>query len=69
MGIRLTSKYLSKWNEVVVGNGEGTLLKSEVSSHEKGLALELKLHDLFKTKGYNVLHNVKRKGRSERSTR
>jgi len=39
-------------------------LSAEVSSHEKGLALELKLRDLFKSKGYETLHNVKRKGRS-----
>lgn len=37
----------------------------EAFSREKGLALELKLHNLFKSKGYDVIHNVKKRGRSE----
>lgn len=34
------------------------------SSYEKGLALELKLVELFKKMGYNVIHDAKRVGRS-----
>jgi len=34
------------------------------STYEKGLALELLLSQTFEEKGYKVLHNVKRKGRS-----
>lgn len=48
-------------------DGKRVLLSAEVSSHEKGLALELKLRDLFKSKGYEVLHNVKRKYKAGRS--
>jgi len=35
-----------------------------MSSHEKGLSLELKLTTLFQQKGYNAVHNVKKMGRS-----
>ena len=39
-------------------------MESQISSYEKGLALELKLCELFRSKGYNVYHNVKRVGKS-----
>lgn len=39
-------------------------MSDEVSSYDRGLALELKLCELFKSKGYEAFHNVKRKGRS-----
>ena len=35
-----------------------------MNAYEKGLALEEKLYQLFKSKGYEVVHNAKRKGRS-----
>lgn len=34
------------------------------TSYEKGLALELKLTELFKKSGYDVIHNAKKVGRS-----
>jgi Holliday junction resolvase len=34
------------------------------STYEKGLALELKLTELFRKMGYNVIHNAKKVGRS-----
>jgi hypothetical protein len=39
-------------------------LSKEAVSREKGLALELKLYNLYKSKGYDVIHNVKKRGRS-----
>ncbi|MBI3860084.1 MAG: restriction endonuclease [Thaumarchaeota archaeon] len=37
---------------------------TEPTTYEKGLALELKLAELFKAKGYEAVHNVKKVGRS-----
>jgi len=37
---------------------------TEPTTYEKGLALELKLAELFKARGYEVIHNVKKVGRS-----
>lgn len=34
------------------------------STYDKGLPLELYLHDIFKSYGYNVFHNVGKEGRS-----
>jgi Holliday junction resolvase len=39
-------------------------LSQNSSTYEKGLALELKLVELFRKRGYNVIHDAKRKGRS-----
>jgi len=35
-----------------------------LTHHDRGLALELTLYELFRAKGYNVSHNVKKAGRS-----
>ena len=43
---------------------DDTRLSSSPSTYEKGLAFELLLSQTFEEKGYKVLHNVKRKGRS-----
>lgn len=40
------------------------MLKQLSSTYEKGLALELKLTDLFQKNGYNTIHNAKKVGRS-----
>ncbi len=39
-------------------------LSKSTSAYEKGLALELKLLEIFKKANYNVIHNVKKVGRS-----
>jgi hypothetical protein len=39
-------------------------LKQASSTHEKGLALELKLAELFEKNGYKAIHNSKKVGRS-----
>jgi len=36
----------------------------KIDSYERGLALELKLCELFKNKGYKITHNTNRQGRS-----
>lgn len=40
------------------------ILAKSPTTYEKGLALELKLADLFKKSGYDVVHDAKRLGRS-----
>lgn len=37
---------------------------TEPTTYEKGLALELKLAELFKARGYEIIHNIKKIGRS-----
>jgi len=39
-------------------------LAESPTTHEKGLAFELKLTELFKKMGYDVIHNTKKVGRS-----
>ena len=39
-------------------------MNQKSSTYEKGLALELKLVELFRKKGYDVIHDAKRMGRS-----
>ena len=41
-----------------------TILSETPSAYEKGLALELKLVELFRKMGYDVIHNTKKVGRS-----
>jgi HJR/Mrr/RecB family endonuclease len=39
-------------------------MAKSLSTYEKGLAFELKLTDLFKKMGYDVIHSTKKVGRS-----
>ena len=39
-------------------------MAKNLTTYEKGLAFELKLTELFKKMGYDVIHNVKKVGRS-----
>lgn len=39
-------------------------MPKKITTYEKGLALEVYIAELFKKKGYYVIHNAKRKGRS-----